>query len=141
MKLDWRYAMNGDLGLLAEWNHQLIRDEGHRNPMTVEQLKERMKIWLQAEYQAVIFSGDEPVAYALYKREEKLIYLRQLFVRRDRRRSGVGRDALTILRQQIWPSDIRLTVDVLSRNHAAIAFWRTVGFRDYSLMMEIMPES
>ncbi len=109
--------------------------------MTVEQLTERMKTWLQGEYQAVIFSEGEPVAYALYKREEKLIYLRQLFVRRDRRRAGIGRDAFTILRQQIWPSDIRLTVDVLCRNHAAIAFWRTVGFRDYSLMMEIMPES
>jgi len=37
-KLAWRYASSADLGLLAEWNHQLIRDEGHRNPMTVEQL-------------------------------------------------------------------------------------------------------
>jgi hypothetical protein len=29
--------------LLAELNHQLIRDEGHRNRMTVPELKRRMR--------------------------------------------------------------------------------------------------
>lgn len=33
MKIACRSAFNADLGLLAEWNHQLIRDEGHRNPI------------------------------------------------------------------------------------------------------------
>ncbi len=140
MKIAWRYALDADLGLLAEWNHKLIRDEGHRNPMTVAQLAERMKEWLQGEYQAVIFSDGQPVAYALFRNENRLIYLRQLFVRRDRRRCGIGREALTILRQEIWPSNIRLTVDVLCKNAEAIAFWRRVGYRDYSLTLEIMPE-
>ena len=139
MKLTWRYPSAADLGLLAEWNHQLIRDEGHRNPMTVEQLASRMKGWLQSEYEAVIFAQEEPVAYALFKREDSLIYLRQLFVRRDRRRSGIGREAFGTLRRQIWPADVRLTVDVLCQNHAAVAFWRSVGYKDYSLTLEIMP--
>jgi hypothetical protein len=98
MKIAWRYASNADCDLLAEWNHQLIRDQGHRNPMTVVQLAERMKEWLKGEYQAVIFSDGEPMAYALFKKEEQLIHLRQLFVRRDRRRCGIGREAFTILR-------------------------------------------
>jgi len=140
MKLEWRYASNADIGLLGEWNHQLIRDEGHRNPMTVEQLERRMRAWLKDEYRSVIFSDGEPVAYALFKKEDHLIYLRQLFVHRDRRRCGIGRQAFSILRQQIWPSDVRLTVDVLCQNLGAVAFWRSVGYQDYSLTLEIMPQ-
>jgi GNAT superfamily N-acetyltransferase len=139
MKLSWREASVSDLGLLAEWNHQLIRDEGHRNPMTIEQLAERMRKWLEGEYRAVIFSSQDPVAYTLFKQEEALIYLRQLFVRRDKRRAGIGRSAVAILRRDIWRPGIRLTVDVLCQNDAGIAFWRSVGYRDYSLTLEIMP--
>lgn len=139
MKLSWREASEADLPMLAEWNHQLIRDEGHRNPMTVAELADRMKHWLKGEYRAVIFSETDPVAYALFKQEDALIYLRQLFVRRDRRRIGIGRGAFTILRSEIWPPGVRLTVDVLCRNHGAVAFWRSVGYRDYCLTLEIMP--
>jgi GNAT superfamily N-acetyltransferase len=139
MKLSWHEASDADLGLLAEWNHQLIRDEGHRNPMTVPELADRMKKWLQGEYRAVIFSEAEPIAYALFREGDAETYLRQLFVRRDRRRGGVGRSAVEILRKDIWRPGIRLTVDVLCANEAAIAFWRSVGYRDYCLTMEIVP--
>ena len=139
MNLSWREASESDLGLLAEWNHQLIRDEGHRNPMTVAQLAERMKTWLHGEYRAVLFSSDEPVGYALFKQEENLIYLRQFFVRRDRRRVGLGRAAFSILTHEIWPGGVRLTVDVLCQNQGGIAFWRSVGYRDYCLTLEMTP--
>jgi GNAT superfamily N-acetyltransferase len=140
MNLSWRFATATDIELLAEWNHQLIRDEGHRNAMTVPQLAERMKGWLAGEYKAVLFADSEPVSYALFKREEALVYLRQLFVRRDRRRMGVGRSSFDILRRNIWPPSYRLTVEVLCANQAAIAFWRSLGYRDYSLTLEIMPK-
>jgi GNAT superfamily N-acetyltransferase len=139
MKLSWRDASDSDLDLLAEWNHQLIRDEGHRNPMTVAQLAERMNEWMRGEYRAVLFSHDEPVGYALFKKEAELIYLRQYFVRRDRRRMGIGREAFSILKEQIWPRSVRLTVDVLCQNQSGIAFWRSVGYRDYCLTLEMMP--
>jgi hypothetical protein len=48
-----RLADDQDIDLLAEWNHQLIRDEGHRNSMTVPELKQRMEGWLTGEYKAV----------------------------------------------------------------------------------------
>ncbi|MDO8544974.1 MAG: GNAT family N-acetyltransferase [Opitutaceae bacterium] len=140
MKLSWRDASEADLELLAEWNHQLIRDEGHRNPMTKDELRGRMKKWLEGEYRAVIFSDSEPVAYALFKTESELVYLRQLFVRKERRRAGVGRSAMQLLQREIWPTGVRLTVDVLCANHGAIAFWRSVGYRDYCLTLEIMPK-
>ena len=37
MNLTWHEASESDLPLLANWNHQLIQDERHRNPMNVAQ--------------------------------------------------------------------------------------------------------
>ena len=107
--------------------------------MTVPELEQRMRGWLQADYTAIIFeAGGELVAYTLYREQPEELYLRQLFVVRDRRRHGIGRAAMEILRTQIWPKNKRLTVEVLARNSAAVAFWRAVGYRDYSLMLEIL---
>jgi predicted acetyltransferase len=84
--------------------------------------------------------GKEVVAYALYREQAEEIYLRQLFVARNRRRQGIGRTAFEILRSRVWPSDKRLTVDVLVQNTGAVAFWRAVGCKDHCLTLEIMPE-
>ena len=139
--MNFRRATLNDCALLAELNHQLIRDEGHRNRMTVPELEQRMKGWLASEYAAVLFENDgEVVAYALYREQPEEIYLRQLFVARNRRRKGIGKEAVKILRTKIWPNNKRLTVEVLVQNEAAVAFWRAVGYKDYSLTLEILPE-
>jgi GNAT superfamily N-acetyltransferase len=138
--MEHRFAADHDLDLLAEWNHQLIRDEGHRNPMTVPELRERMREWLGGEYQAVIFAvAEEPVAYALYRESATEVYLRQLFVKRDRRRQGIGRAAAVVLHGQVWPKHKRVTVEVLTSNGPAVSFWRSVGYKDHCLTLEIMP--
>jgi predicted acetyltransferase len=138
--VNFRRAKLKDCALLAELNHQLIRDEGHRNKMTVTELEQRMMDWLASEYAAVIFeNGGEVTAYALFREQPEEVYLRQLFVARNRRRQGVGRKAFEILRSQIWPANKRLTVEVLVQNAAAVAFWRAVGCKDYSLKLEILP--
>jgi len=138
--IKFRPATVADCSLLAGLNHQLIQDEGHRNPMTVAQLEQRMRDWLDGEYRAVVYEDNgEVVAYALFQELPEEIYLRQLFVVRHRRRQGVGRRAVEILRSEIWPKTKRLTVDVLAINKTAIAFWRAVGYEDYSLTLEIMP--
>jgi predicted acetyltransferase len=125
---------------LSELNHQLIRDEGHRNPMTVPELEQRMRGWLSGDYRAIIYEdGGEVVAYALFREQAEEIYLRQLFVVRQRRSQGIGRQAVEILRSQIWPKTKRLTVDVLVGNKRAISFWRSVGYADYALSLEILP--
>jgi predicted acetyltransferase len=140
--LNYRRANLNDCALLAELNHQLIRDEGHRNKMTVPELEQRMHEWLQSEYTAILFEdGNETVAYALYREQPEEIYLRQLFVVRNRRRQSVGGQAIEILRQQIWPKNKRLTVDVLVKNATAGAFWRAVGYKDYCLTLEMLPDA
>ena len=108
--------------------------------MTVPELEQRMKGWLATEYAAMLFeNGGEVVAYALYREQPEEIYLRQLFVVRNRRGKGLGKEAVKILLSKIWPKNKRLTVEVLVQNEAAVAFWRAVGYKDYSLTLEILP--
>lgn len=45
------------------------------------------------------------------------------------------------LRTSVWPKHKRLTVDVLVHNAAAVAFWPAVGYKDYNLTLEVLPES
>ena len=138
--MTFRAATLDDCPQLAELNHQLIRDEGHRNAMTVPELEQRMRGWLSGEYRAVIYEDAGAfVAYALFREQPEEIYLRQLFVVRHRRSKGIGRQAVKILRSQIWPKTKRLTVEVLVTNKRAVRFWRSVGYTDYALSLEILP--
>jgi len=135
-----RRALSQDYDLLGVLNKQLIEDEGHRNPMNASQLQDRMLGWLVGEYKAVIFDNEtEVVAYALYREEPELIYLRQFFVQRHYRRRGYGKLAMELLRKNIWPANKRLTVEVLSSNQRSLAFFRSIGFRYYSVALEILP--
>jgi hypothetical protein len=133
-----RFASIEDAQVLRELNHQLIHDEGHRNQMTVPELIDRMRRWLETDYRASMFEDDSDiVAYALYRDEEDHIYLRQFLVQRHKRRSGIGRHRMKILCSQIWPKDKRPRVDVLYQNQVGIAFWRAMGFTDYCLTLEM----
>jgi len=138
--IKYRRAAPDDLPLLAELNHQLIRDEGHRNSMTIAQLEERMRGWLDADYAAILFEENfEVVAYAIFREQSEELYLRHFFVVRHRRRQNIGRRAMQLLLTKVWPANKRLTVNVLSTNTTAIAFWRAVGYSDYCLTLEILP--
>lgn len=136
-----RRATRADCALLGRLNFELIQDEGHRNPMTEPELARRMKFWIsRGGYAALLFAvGEEVVAYALYRENPAEIYLRHLYVARGRRRQGMGRQVMRTLMDEVWPHGKRLTVEVLWTNRAAIAFWKAVGYREYSLCLEIMP--
>ena len=137
--MTWRLATKRDCRLLAELNHQLIVDEGHRNTMNVAELEARLKNWLDEAYEvALVEVGGEVAAYALYRVQTGEIYLRHFFVVRHRRRQGIGRQAMALLRGHIWPRAERLTVSVLTHNQAALDFWRAMGYRDYCLTLEIL---
>jgi GNAT superfamily N-acetyltransferase len=137
MTLTFRRAGSADTGLLARLNAELIRDEGHRNRMTVPELEARMGGWLHGEYEAVLMaSGGDVVGYALYRFEPEYVYLRQFFVTPSQRRKGIGRAAMEWLRENAWKNAKRVRVEVLVGNTAGIGFWRSVGFEDYCLTLE-----
>lgn len=129
-ELKHRIADTDDLDVLAEWNHQLIEDEGSRNSMSVAELRARLADWLEtSDYCAVLFYNQQlPVAYALYAEKEDEIFLRQFFVAREHRRRGHGREAMNILRTKLWSAEKFLTVDVLTHNTSAYSFWRECGY-------------
>ncbi len=136
--LQCRFATQEDVPLLAEMNQQLIRDEGHRNKMTLPQLQERMSGWLQGEYKAVIFNeGLDAVGYALYRKDPEWIYLRQLFVKAEMRRKGIGREAISWLKKNAWKETKIIRVEVLVGNPEGMSFWKAVGFEDYCITMEM----
>lgn len=123
--------------MLAPMNHQLIRDEGHRNSMSVAELEQRLQAWLAGEYQAVLFEDEQGTAgYALFKREPDWIYLRQFFVQPQRRRHRIGKAAMTWLMENMWKGAPRIRLDVLVGNLSGISFWRSLAFADYCVTME-----
>ena len=84
-----------DIHLLARMNQQLIRDEGHRNPMTLSELQQRMQEWLAGEYNALIIQNDtEVIGYALFRQDTDWLYLRQFFIAPALRRKGLGKLAV-----------------------------------------------
>lgn len=138
--LSFRPATLADAEELARLNHQLIQDEGHRKPMSLAQLTERMRGWLAYEgYEALLaLDGDELVAYVLWRDLPDSVQLRQIFVQRDYRRFGTARQLVLSVFER-WPAK-RLTVDVLAGNARALAFWRRMGYQDYAVMLERLPQ-
>ena len=133
----FRTALEADVPALAAMNWQLIRDEAHRNPMTVDELVVRMAGWLAGQYQAVVFEqAGHIIGYALYRRDVDYVYLRQMFVRSDYRRKGVGRRAIDRLRREVWGAT-PVRVEVLIGNASGLAFWRAVGFVDYCVTLKL----
>jgi ribosomal protein S18 acetylase RimI-like enzyme len=138
--MNLRYATENDIPLLAEFNHQLIEDERAPNPMTVRELARRMAGWFEADYRAVVFeTNSTPVAYALFRDAENGIYLRQFYVAREHRRSGIGTSAIRLFRERVVPTDRSLSLEVLSHNEVGIAFWRAVGFHEHAISFRIDP--
>ena len=135
--MNFRYVGSTEAALLAPLNRQLIIDEGHRSKMTVPELAERMRQWLSEDYKAVVFEDHVVLGYALFRFEPEAVYLRQLFVLPQYRRKGIGRIALDWLRKHAWQDKARIRIDVLIGNERALKFWRSVGFEDYAVIMEL----
>lgn len=123
-----------DLNLLAVLNKQLIEDEGHDNPMNTEQLKQRMKLFLDSDYCGWLFlSGGKAVGYALVNMKRSPLYLRQFFICRENRRSGFGKLFFQMLLSHLGVETIDL--EVLACNERGRAFWESMGFRERSLYL------
>ncbi|MCA9262751.1 MAG: GNAT family N-acetyltransferase [Planctomycetales bacterium] len=136
-EISFREAIVGDADRIAEMNQQLIRDEGHRNPMSLLELTDRMRVWLQGDYEAVVIHDNQAViGYALFRRDPEHIYLRQFFVEPDRRREGIGRAAIAWMWNNVWADAVRLRLDVLVGNSTGRAFWHAMGFSEYCITLE-----
>ncbi len=139
--LEFRFAAGNDVSWLARMNQELIRNEGHRNKMSLFELEQRMSDFLRNEYEAVIVSsGRNDIGYVLYRKEPEWLYLRQIFVIDKMRRKGIGRRIIKWLKDNPWKNCKTIRIDVLVDNTIGINFWKAVGFKDYCIIMEMENE-
>ena len=109
MPLLIRSAGEADLPLLAQMNKRLIEDEGSRNPMSIDQLAERMRGWLLSDWEMRLFATNVGVVgYAVYQArrdeyfpDQTIVYLRQFNIEREHAR---GRAWGRRLAGPWWPS-------------------------------------
>ncbi len=121
---------------LAELNRQLIEDEQHPNPMTRDELAERMIRWMEEGYRCYVARVDGTTAgYCLCRDDGKHYYLRQLFVARGQRRRGIATALMDWMYANVW-SGKPVRLDVFAHNEEAVAFYRGYGFRVAVLRME-----
>ena len=138
MPIELIKAKPKDASVLAQMNLRLIQDEGHRNPMTLNQLTQRMRKWLHGKYSTYLFLKDEQVfGYCRFVKKDEFVYIAHFFIERGFRRAGLGKQTIELLRKRFWKNERRLRLDVLITNRRGIKFWRSVGFKDYSLTMEL----
>ena len=134
-----------DSATLAEMNKRLIEDEGHRNPMAINELSVRMESWLRSDWEAVfILDENVTIGYALYQRRtdpfyptDQVVYLRQFFISRSHRQRGLGTVSFNAIKNEYWSKAKRIEVEVLVRNKAGINFWHSLGFIDYALGLKL----
>lgn len=123
-----------DAEKLAELNKQLIEDEKSDNKMSLGELQDRMKSFLETDYAAYFFmEGGSIIGYALVNVRAAPLYLRQFFIARNFRRSHKGRQAFELLLDELKTDKIDL--EVLSWNEAGLKFWQSCGFAERSRYM------
>ena len=115
MPLLIRPADEADLPLLAQMNKRLIEDEGSRNPMSLDQLAERMRGWLLGDWEVKLFATDAGVVgYAVYQArrdeyfpDQTIVYLRQFYIEREMRGQGLGTAAFRALGGRAFPAGLQ----------------------------------
>ena len=123
-----------DAEKLAELNKHLIKDEKSDNKMSLCELQDRMKSFLETDYTAYLFMEDNRIiGYALVNTRAEPLYLRQFFIARNFRRNHKGRRAFELLLDELKTDKIDL--EVLSWNEAGLKFWQSCGFAERSRYM------
>lgn len=116
-----------DCGYLAELNKELIHAESSDNPMTIRELEQRMKDFLQTVYEAFFFiERDRVVGYALIKMDCEPLYLRQFLIIQEYRQRYYGKQAFQMLLSCLKTDSV--DIEVLSNNYQGVKFWEKMGF-------------
>jgi len=134
-----RAATLDDCAALAVMNRQLIDDEGNGNTMSVAELENRMRDWLQrGVYTGYLFTlSDEIIGYALVDVSDT--WMRHFFICREHRRKAYGRAAVGLLLDYLGFEEIGLSC--LTKNTAGQAFWRSFAHEAYSIKYNIRREA
>ena len=133
-----------DFERITSWTRQLQIDEG-APVMESEAISDRLRRWLESDYDAVIFELETiPIGDALFRSTDPElkapdgIYLRQFFISPEYRRRGAGTAAFQEYVAQAVRGR-RLVLEVLESNRIGQSFWRSLGLIPYSSTLELPP--
>ena len=149
MKIGLRSATGSDHPHLAVMNAQLIKDEGSRKPMSLDDLAARFQHWSAESWQVMIIEArEETVGYSVfniqpdeYKPQGRVVYVRQFYIAPEHRGRGLGTQALDCLVDKVFPKGARLEADVLETNPSGAQFWIRAGFRPYYTRLVRVPDT
>jgi len=125
-----------DIPRIAIWNVELHEDEGSV-PMSIRNATERLVNWLSGDrFRGMVFSvGGVEVGYILFelldadvglRGSTDSIYVRQFYISRESRRSGLGTEAFRCFLGEIGTK--RVTLEVKATNPDGQRFWESLGF-------------
>ncbi len=127
---------DSDTEKLACLNKQLIEDEKSDNAMDIGELADRMRHFLETDYEAYFFKVDgEVIGYALVNVSVSPVYLRQFLIDRKVRRNRYGQTAFGLLTKTLKTES--MDVEVLSWNEAGRKFWESLGFVERSRYLRL----
>lgn len=137
-----------ELGMVADMNLQLQRDEGS-HVMPQEEAVRRLSQWLAGDYVCHLYRFDQRLAgYVLYRPTDPDteghrdgVYIRQFFILPEFRRQGLGRAASELLVEQVLPPATYITLEAMTANPAGRAFWQALGFQEYCVRYERTPDT
>ena len=123
-----------DTSHLAALNKKLIEDEQSDNPMSIDELQNRMAGFLAGDYNAFYFvEQDEIIGYALIRHTSDPVYLRQFYIDRPYRRQHKGKQAFRELMAYLKLDTV--DIDVLPWNERGMSFWKSCGFAETCVSM------
>ncbi len=123
-------ATRADVDRLAGLNQLLLEEERYDRVFAMDELRERMRGFLDPEsgYDAFFITHDRTVAgYALVNRETDPVYIRQFYIDPGYRRRGLGRQAVNKLLELYGTT--ALDVEVMAWNTLGMRFWEALGFK------------
>ncbi|MPZ24336.1 MAG: GNAT family N-acetyltransferase [Dehalococcoidia bacterium] len=136
--------------MVSEYWQEIQEYSGEPAPMETDTAKKLL-------YEAIskgdgvfwITSGDEEIGFIEHdirehwsRPDQKVGHIAEIFVRRDRRRAGAGREAMNRILETMAEDGVRyVTLETWVRNDQARRFWEALGFREDRLEMRRMLDS
>lgn len=117
---------------------------GSQNPFTQSDLERRFKEWMETGEWSVdlICEHERMVGYVVYQQrpdyypDERVVFVRQFFVKNEYRRQGVGRKAFEQLVRTRFPKGCAVQLDVVAGNSIGQKYWSALGFEPYAVLMK-----
>jgi GNAT superfamily N-acetyltransferase len=141
--LTLRAATHNDCRQLGQWNAALIKEAHLGDALNATQLESRMREWLaSAQFRIHLFEREnETVGYTCWgSHGAREVFIRQFYIVPKMRRQGIGRSALLLMQETIWPQQTRVSLRVDVAHRADLAFWHACGYADRAVTLERLPE-